>query len=53
MEVSDGDKQIGSGSVRQHHADLAQYQFLLVGHDRILESAAQAFAITAQRLALS
>jgi hypothetical protein len=46
MEASNGEKQKGSGSVRQHHADLMQYQLLLVGHDQKLESAAQAFAIT-------
>ena len=38
-----------SGSVRQYHADLAQQQFLLVGHDQKLESAAQTVAITHHR----
>jgi hypothetical protein len=45
MEISTGEKQKGSGSVRQYYADLAQYQFLLVGYDQELESAAQAVAV--------
>src|SRR5258708_3840038 len=38
-------KQRNSGSVRQHHADLAQYEPLLAGSDQNLKSIAQAFAI--------
>ncbi len=36
---------MGSGIIRQHHTDLVQGEFLLVGENEKFESAAQSVAI--------